>query len=240
MPRWQAVRRSPEVSTFEAVRRRFLMSGPLATGETDSLEERWAQREFRRRNERLVDEGRALRVLMLAAGWAAMIRVLPDGRRQIFDVAVPGDLLCLSPGRTVAPCTVISLTDVELMDLDPMLGAGESPGIEVALTRMGFGAQDRLLGAIVRLGKLTAVARVAHFILETHGRLANVGLIRDREFTLPLNQEQTADLLGLSVVHVNRTVQTLRRDGLIEFRSGAVRILEPERLAALCFPVRRP
>ncbi len=50
---------------------------------------------------------------------------------------------------------------------------------------------------------------------------------------MPLTQEIIADAMGLSVVHLNRTLQQLRREGLIEFRNGTVRILKPAQLAAI-------
>jgi DNA-binding transcriptional MocR family regulator len=59
-----------------------------------------------------------------------------------------------------------------------------------------------------------------------------VGLGNERKFPLPLTQEVLADALGLSIVHVNRTLQQLRREGLLEMRGGFVELLKPELLVA--------
>ena len=75
---------------------------------------------------------------------------------------------------------------------------------------------------ITRLGRRTAYERFGNLLLELYHRLHVVGLARDGRFALPLTQEMLADALGLSVVHVNRTVQQMRRDGLLELRAGTV------------------
>jgi CRP-like cAMP-binding protein len=85
----------------------------------------------------------------------------------------------------------------------------------------------------VRLGRQTACGRFAHLMLELSGRLARLGLVSGDSFAMPLTQEVLADALGLSVVHVNRTVQLLRREGLLDIRGGMVSLLQPERLRAL-------
>jgi CRP-like cAMP-binding protein len=85
----------------------------------------------------------------------------------------------------------------------------------------------------MRVGRQTAYERTAHFILEIHERLSQVGLAGDTTVAIPLTQEIMADALGLSVVHLNRTLQQLRRNQLIEFKSGLVRLLQPEQLAEI-------
>jgi CRP-like cAMP-binding protein len=91
-----------------------------------------------------------------------------------------------------------------------------------------------LLDHAVRLGRLTAFERVAHFLLELQQRLEIAGLGDRQRFPLPLTQEILADALGLSIVHVNRTLQQLRRTGLIELRSGVAILVQPDALAKLC------
>ena len=70
-------------------------------------------------------------------------------------------------------------------------------------------------------------------MLELYGRLGRVGLAGDNSFAMPLTQNVLADVLGFSVVHVNRTMQQLRRDGLLDVRRGRVNLMHPERLQAL-------
>jgi CRP-like cAMP-binding protein len=87
---------------------------------------------------------------------------------------------------------------------------------------------------MVRLGQQTAYERVAHFLLELQRRLQIAGLGDSQRFPLPLTQEMLADSLGLSIVHVNRTLQHLRREKLIELRSGVAILLEPQTLSGIC------
>ena len=70
-------------------------------------------------------------------------------------------------------------------------------------------------------------------MLELHGRLGRVGLAEDDRFAMPLTQEALADVLGFSVVHVNRTVQQLRRDRLLDVRNGVVVLTQREQLQEL-------
>ena len=90
-----------------------------------------------------------------------------------------------------------------------------------------------MLDHIVRLGRQTATERMCHLLLELRWRLHAVGLAPTREFALPLTQEAIGDAVGLSIVHVNRTLQDLRRRGLIELRQGRVVLLEAERMAEI-------
>ena len=172
--------------------------------------------------------------------------MLPDGRRQIFSFLLPGDGFGLSrrPGPELS--TVAALTALETVDAEPMLDAihaGKAPGLARALSGIEPLEQTQLFDHMVRLGRQTAYERVAHFLLELQRRLEVVGLGDNQRFPLPLTQEILADALGLSIVHVNRTLQQLRRERLIELRSGVAILLERELLASIAdyrLPPLRP
>jgi CRP-like cAMP-binding protein len=74
---------------------------------------------------------------------------------------------------------------------------------------------------------------MAHLLLELFQRLDRVGLVADDSFGLPLTQEMMGDALGLSVVHVNRTLRVLREDGLATVGLGRATIHDPEALSAV-------
>jgi CRP-like cAMP-binding protein len=93
------------------------------------------------------------------------------------------------------------------------------------------GHQARLVRHIVRLGRMSAYDRLADFFLELHERELRAGLADRRTLSMPLTQEALADHLGLSIVHVNRTLQQLRHDGLIDYEGGRVTLRDPDRLA---------
>ncbi len=90
-----------------------------------------------------------------------------------------------------------------------------------------------LVNQVVRLGRQTAYERVAHFLLELRERLAAVDRVQENRFSFPITQEVLADALGLSVVHMNRTMQQLRRDGLVEQRATAITLRDVPALASI-------
>jgi CRP-like cAMP-binding protein len=185
-------------------------------------------------------EGDAMiRPRLVVSGWAARVRFLADGRRQIFGFFLPGDTLglCLR-GRTAALCSGVALTPVELVDATELraallAGPAEYPGLSLAYDRTFAFEQAYQLDQISRIGRQTAYERLAHLLLELHSRLQLAGLSEGHRFPMPLTQEMLADALGLSIVHVNRTLQNLRRDDLIDIRSSQMTLLDPEFLASI-------
>ena len=80
-------------------------------------------------------------------------------------------------------------------------------------------------------GRLTAFERLAHLLLEFHSRLKQAGLANGFSLRMPLTQEMLADGLGLSIVHVNRTLQHLRRENLVRLTEGTLTLVQPDRLS---------
>ena len=163
------------------------------------------------------------RTKWMLSGWACEMRVLPDGRRQIYSFALPGDVVLSRPVNVSVPCSLVALTAVECVDVAHLLSRAkktERDEIAKAMNRALHAMQERRYEAIVRLGRRSAVQRVADLLLELHDRLGDVGLVASDSFRLPLTQEHFADALGLSVVHVNRSLRTLRLNDLVRFRFG--------------------
>jgi CRP-like cAMP-binding protein len=167
------------------------------------------------------------------------MRIFPDGRRQIFEFILPGEIygLCLRP-QAVALSSAVALTAVTIADASPIGGAfanrqSEFPNLIAALYCTASLDELHLLNQLVRVGRQSAYERVAHLVLELRERLEAAGLAAGDTIPLPLTQEILADALGLSIVHLNRTLQQLRRDGLIAFKSGVLRLLAPGRLAEI-------
>jgi CRP-like cAMP-binding protein len=177
------------------------------------------------------------RLKWVLSGWSCEMRVLPDGRRQIFSFAIPGDPVLSRPINAANPCSVVALTNVECVDVVQTLArAKEADRVEIsrAMNHALNLAQERRYEDIIRLGRRSALQRLADLLLELHDRLAEIGMVDERGFYLPLTQEHLADALGLSVVHVNRSLKTLRLDGLATFRFGRVSHIDRVRLAELC------
>jgi CRP-like cAMP-binding protein len=77
---------------------------------------------------------------------------------------------------------------------------------------------------LANIGRRPAYARIAHLLCEIWARLKAVGLAQDRQFELPITQTDIGDATGLSMIHVNRTLQQLRADGLITLHANVVTV----------------
>ena len=219
----------------EPVLAKLAALAPLSQAEVALVRGLVAQREQHLPGAELYGEGAGLRPRVLLSGWACRMRMLPDGRRQIFSFLLPGDSIGVSRAAPLALTTCIALTRVETADatlLRDAAAADGATGLGLACTRAAGLEDAQLLDHVMRLGRQTALERTAHMFLELRQRLAAAGLADGARFPLPLTQEVLADALGLSIVHVNRTLQQLRREKLIEMKSGWVVLLEPDALAA--------
>jgi CRP-like cAMP-binding protein len=185
---------------------------------------------------RFGDGAAGRRPLLVAAGWAAEAALMGDGRRQIVGLAIPGDLLDPAEIQNLG-LTVVAVTAVRTLDASRLSAvmaggaAGDRDQLMQAWRLSRRARQARLVRHIVRLGRMSAYDRLADFFLELHERELRAGLADRRTVSMPLTQEALADHLGLSIVHVNRTLQQLRHDDLIEYQGGRVTLRDPDRLA---------
>jgi CRP-like cAMP-binding protein len=185
-----------------------------------------------------VESEMILRPRIIISGWAARTRIRKDGRRQILKFVVPGDGLGLRyQSRPRGPTSTIALTRVAACDATALRDGVETGQKHAALV-VAFGAMAMLdelflYNQIIRLGRMTAYEKVSHLLLELCWRMAQVGALEDGAFPMPLTQEVLADALGLSIVHVNRTLQLLRREGRIELGAGVTKLKDPGLLAVL-------
>lgn len=187
----------------------------------------------------ILPEGRPARhAMVLLDGLACHFRVLESAQRQITGFVVPGDFcdfgfLSSSPVRE----TVMSLGPalVGRIDLGQFSTLAEKlPNIALAAMRGASVEQARTRELVVTLGARDALRRLAHFLCEMYTRLSVVGLVRDSgRFNLSMTQADLGEALGLSTVHINRTVQHLRRQKLITMGHGEVTIEDYTGLAAL-------
>ncbi len=187
----------------------------------------------------LHDEGDSVRNLwVLQSGWAARACMLKDGRRQIARLMLPGDVgpatSSLAPTGTIVAITNVTTAPL-ILDRD-LVGsdAGVVSPARIRLQRLAHEEQAQILDHLVRLGQMSAYERMAHLLLELHRRLARVGLVSGDTMPLPLTQEMLADLLGLSIVHVNRTLRQLQGAGLIVYGKGKLAIPDLRALAIAC------
>jgi CRP-like cAMP-binding protein len=233
-----AVRQGYRLSPATAAVRRLESLAPLSDAEAGLVLGLSGRPETYMPGQELVAQGGPIRrARLITEGWACRLRTLADGRRQIIGFLVPGDMLGLNtqPGP-LDLCATIALTRLQALDASPLRDAvareaGRWPGLAAAFRKSERLEQAQLLDHVTRLGRQTAYERVAHMFLELHGRLQVAGLATGPAFPMPLTQETLADALGLSVVHVNRILQQLRREKLVELRAGRAVLLQPDMLA---------
>ena len=173
----------------------------------------------------------------MLSGWACLARELADGRRQVIAFLLPGDAVgfdLLTQSRESTKVTALTSVTVQRVRRSLMGEISGSPGLSRALAIASNQQQIRLIDQVVRLGRQTAYERCAHMLLELHARLVDAGEAVGDSFVLPVKQEVLADALGLSLVHVNRTLQQLRRDRLVEVQGGTAFLRDRQALADMC------
>ncbi len=173
--------------------------------------------------------------LILATGWAYRTRILPDGRRQVFGHLVPGDIIERREraDRNRNESIVTALVPTELAEAT-LTKCEVANGKISRAYRAAAGLEARYFQSqILRLGRLTAIERIVHLLLELGERLEAIGAGTMARFPLPVSQELLADTLGLTTVHINRTLKMLRRDGVLIWEAGHVNIADPNRIAGL-------
>ena len=179
----------------------------------------------------LIEEGhRADRLYTLLVGWAFRYKTLPDGRRQILNFLLPGDLIGLqSRLMEDAEHGVEALTDASFCTFergslwDAFRGF---PELAFDITWLGAHEEQIVDEALLSVGRRSAIERMAWLLLHLWRRAEQLCLVRNGAMQLPLTQAHIADALGLSLVHTNRTLTALRRRGLFELSAGVLRAVD--------------
>lgn len=148
---------------------------------------------------------------MVVSGWAALERTTAGGSRQIITFFLAGDIVGLDMATTPRqPSQIKALTPLRLRRLTPdgRQTLAVTPNVVHALAAQSLRHQAWLQDQVFRLGALSALERTAHLLVELSTRLELAGESVAAQ-ALPLKQELLADALGLSLVHVNRTLKRL-------------------------------
>lgn len=169
----------------------------------------------------------------LHSGWACATRLLADGQRQVLDIFLPGQIMGMRDiGFSRTQTELTALTKVRACPF-PSDYLDEIFECSPRLARIFFLKLVRehalLTERIINIGRRPAAQRVAHFLLEMKVRLH----VQQPEFELPINQNVIADALGISAVHVSRTLGQLRDEGLVRVDNNRVVIEDLDGLVEL-------
>lgn len=197
------------------------------------------------RNPRFFDAGTVLihegdnpeHVWLVMEGAAFRSKTLEDGSRTIFAFLLPGDLcdshvfILDTMDHTItalSDCAVASVTRAQMIEMM------DRPAIARAIWFATLIDEATLREWLVNVGRRNAEERAAHLLCELHLRLASLGLTSDGEFEFPITQAELADTFGISAVHANRVLQSLRRANLVDIKSGSVKIPDVRKLREFC------
>jgi CRP-like cAMP-binding protein len=174
----------------------------------------------------------------LYSGWAFRFKFFPDGRRQILNFLLPGDLLGLQAAMfDTARHGIEALTQVELCLL-PRTKIwslfGQMPELAFDVTWLGSHEESYVDENLMSVGRRSAAERIAALIIMLYKRANALALVTHGTFAFPLSQQHIADALGLSLVHTNKTLARLRRLGMFTQANGTLTLTNPrvlERIA---------
>jgi CRP-like cAMP-binding protein len=171
------------------------------------------------------------------SGWAFRYKMLPDGRRQILNYAMPSDLIGLQGSvNDEMQHSVEALTDVmlcvfpreKLWDLYT-----NYPTLAFDITWIAAREEQILDDGLTSVGRRTAMERLAYLLLTMFQRAEEVNLTKGNSIQFPFTQQHVADTLGLSLVHTNKTLQRLNATKAMRWKGRRFEILDRDALAKL-------
>jgi CRP-like cAMP-binding protein len=185
-------------------------------------------------------------VYRLVRGWAGRIRSLGDGRDQCILIFLPGDLFAVKSMFTARHPDEVRFLSPSLIERTHhrhlLREYAKDADIANRCTWQVIEEERRLHNWVVGLGQGRAHERLAMLLIEFRGRLALSGTITSEALTfeMPLTQVQLADHLGMTAIHLNRMLRSLREEGIARVSDGEVTILDRARLRQLAMPLLDP
>lgn len=197
----------------------------------------YKQMAFAKGAELISAHSRANSSCLVMSGLTARALMLEDGRRQLTALHIPGDFVDLH-------ALLLKVMDHSVVAMDDCVAAFIPHNELIALTEQAphltrlLWLSTTIDAAIQRemiasIGRRTPLTHLGHLICELYLRMEVVGLAGGWRFQLALTQTDIADILGLSLVHTNRTVRDLRATGLVSWKNSDVVIHDFDRLAEL-------
>ena len=176
-------------------------------------------------------------VLVICDGWAVRFVQLPNGKRQILSVLLPGDLVgptSLAEGQLAFSIQAVTEVRYCYFPFDEVRAKlQDNPSLFDFWLRLAAVEQRDADRRLVDLGQRTAHERIAALLVHVMRRCEQRGDLYDGEFPFPLSQQQIADFTGLTPVHTCRVLSSLRKKGICEVGHGCVKVIERAELQRL-------
>jgi len=177
-------------------------------------------------------------VYTIIDGWAFLFALRPDGGRQVLHYAMTGDFIGYHPdhGSMITyGAQVLTDTTVCVMSRAALEAAGQAhPEVGLRLAWLMTRNLTLCYDHLTSIARQNARERIAHLLLQLYvRRRTRWPDARGDLVELPLTQELIADTLGLTPVHVNRMLASLRKEGVLHFKLGRLRVLDPDKLVAI-------
>lgn len=185
----------------------------------------------------MVEGAHSAHLYTVLKGWAFRYKILEDGRRQILNYAVPGDLVGLQGSvmgemqHTVEALTPVTLCVFERDRLSELFS--NYAGLAYDITWIAAREESILDEHLLSVGRRSALERAAYLLAFLQRRGKSVGLINKNDPTIPITQQHVADTLGLSIVHTNKTLRKLANRKMLQWLDKGCEVLNEEGLAEI-------
>ncbi|WP_321382735.1 Crp/Fnr family transcriptional regulator [Rhizobium sp.] len=170
-------------------------------------------------------------------GWGFRYKTLEDGRRQILNYVMPGDMIGLQGAilehmdHSVDALTAMRLCVFERTRIFSLFE--KHAGVAYDITWLASREESILDSHLLSVGRRTALERAAYLMAFLYHRGLRASVVSERRAYLPLTQIMVADTLGLSLVHTNKTLKKLSDMKLIRWKDRGCEVLKPEALTEL-------
>lgn len=185
----------------------------------------------------LVEGNHSAHLYTVLAGWGFRYKLMSDGRRQILNYVVPGDLIGLQGSLTgemqhsveaLSPMMLCVFEREQLFNL-----YRNHPGLAYDLTWLAAREEQMLDEILLSVGRRSALERAAYLLAFLHQRAKTVHLYATGRATVPITQQHVADTLGLSIVHTNKTLRKLINRNAIRWLDRGCEVLDEEALRGI-------
>lgn len=182
----------------------------------------------------LIEGAHSAHLFTLLSGWAFRYKTLEDGRRQILNYLLPGDLVGLQGSvlgemqhsvEALSPAVFCIFQRSRLPQL-----FRHHPGLGFDVTWLASHEERMLDENLLSLGRRTAIERAAYLLAFIHERARATMARQTGRLLIPITQQHVADTLGLSIVHTNKTLRKLAAASLIRWHDRACEVLDVAKL----------